>query len=341
MPNSLYYTRLAVNYLKNGNFPGAKELVNFLQKEQATEVINAIKHHDTYKLKQYKANGIDLNAPDHHGNTPYQAACKYNFLDVSPLIESFKYTPMPLDMHGRTPVHHAAINADISTLRDLLKSDISKINFLDKSGNAPIHYLTQNSEEVEPIVQLISYGADPYLRNSENGLTPLHIAAFDGGIKKVNHLMNYYSNNINIQDDFGFSPLHAAVFGKNIPVIKYLLEFGYGNIDPNITSKDEGCTPLHIAVIKGYVATVECLLSSSKTSIEIPDAMGKTPVNYAYSFDNRLDDSTFLEIQEIFQANRPNQLSMLPEANYEADNHAADIDVIGGNEEDSDSDFSE
>ncbi|KAF5608574.1 uncharacterized protein FSUBG_4502 [Fusarium subglutinans] len=68
---------------------------------------------------------------------------------------------------------------------------------------------------------------------SDEGLSPVHIAAYGGFVDVVKLLLTRGFNAM-IESQFGFSPLHMAVFGGHLPVVQCLIEYGaFQTLDTN------------------------------------------------------------------------------------------------------------
>lgn len=80
----------------------------------------------------------------------------------------------------------------------------------------------------------------------------------------------------------GWTPLHACALQGSL---KLLNLFRSTDVEVNITmGKPEGlpggCSPLHMACLRGDVAVIELLLSKG-SNMEAKDTSGRTPVTYA------------------------------------------------------------
>ena len=60
------------------------------------------------------------------------------------------------------------------------------------------------------------------------------VAASDGDLERVKHLVEVEGVSVNAQDEVGYSPLHAAASYGEIQVLEYLLARG-----GDVTIKDE------------------------------------------------------------------------------------------------------
>ncbi|MFP3168833.1 MAG: ankyrin repeat domain-containing protein, partial [Thermoproteus sp.] len=102
-------------------------------------------------------------------------------------------------------------------------------------------------------------GANPDVRCSDEGETPLHIVAGYGYVGKVELLLQHGASP-NVRTRHGDTPLHYAVCNSKannvFDVVKVLLA---GGADVNVRNID-GRTPLHCAAERGFMSTVKALL---------------------------------------------------------------------------------
>ncbi|MCJ1377658.1 hypothetical protein MMC17_000754 [Xylographa soralifera] len=110
-----------------------------------------------------------------------------------------------LDIHGQTPLHHAAIDGDLERVRVLLSRDYS-LHETDHHGNQPLHYAAEKLC-IGIIDLLLKNGADVNAKGAE-GNTPLHLALRSS--KAVNRLLQEHPTQT-AHDDNGNTALHTAL----------------------------------------------------------------------------------------------------------------------------------
>lgn len=117
----------------------------------------------------------------------------------------------------------------------------------------------------------------------EQGLTPLHIAAFYGHPLIIELLLQYGSD-INALDNFSRTPAHYAALRGQQNALLFLL-----HNKALIYGDNEGNTPLHLCCANGHEACVKALLyfmefSDSKLNINIQNNQGETPLHLSFKW---------------------------------------------------------
>jgi hypothetical protein len=112
---------------------------------------------------------------------------------------------------------------------------------------------------------------------------PIHEAAKEGDIKKVELLLKSQPDLISSKDDkYGQTPLHFAAFNDRLDVAKLLLA---DKADVNAKAKN-GSTPLHLAAAKGNKDMVELLLTN-KADVNAVDNDGWSPMHSAVTWEHK------------------------------------------------------
>lgn len=117
----------------------------------------------------------------------------------------------------------------------------------------------------------------------EQGLTPLHIAAFYG-YPLIIELLLEYGSDINALDNFSRTPAHYAALRGQQNALLFLLHNKALMIGDN-----EGNTPLHLCCSNGHDACVKALLyfmefSDSKLNINVQNNQGDTPLHLSFKW---------------------------------------------------------
>jgi uncharacterized protein len=127
-----------------------------------------------------------------------------------------------VDRAGRTPLHYAAVDADIVSVRRLLDSGMDP-KTPDDEGWTPLHFAAQ-SNSVEIAEQLLSAGAsvDPC---DSHGNTPLFKAVFNSrGKGDVIRLLRARGANPYAMNKHGVSPLKLARTIANFDVRQFFTD---------------------------------------------------------------------------------------------------------------------
>lgn len=104
---------------------------------------------------------------------------------------------------------------------------------------------------------------------------PIHDAARDGDVKKVESLLKVNPALVSSKDEkYGQTPLHVAAFNDRLEVAKLLIE---NKADINAVANN-GSTPLHLAAAKGNKDIVELLLANN-VNINAVDHDGWSPLH--------------------------------------------------------------
>ena len=145
---------------------------------------------------------------------------------------------------------------------------MGQLNFfapLDKLGRTPIHHAAFNGE-LETIKYLVNLTDNP-LAASQNGSTPINCAAANGHLESLKFLVCLTEQNPMVPNNMGFTPINsAAMFGcmlqyenSSKPVesffemVKFMIRF---TDDPNISFN--GLTPPGLARSIGHLNSMEC-----------------------------------------------------------------------------------
>lgn len=117
----------------------------------------------------------------------------------------------------------------------------------------------------------------------DQGLTPLHVAAFYG-YPLIIELLLEYGSDINALDNFSRSPAHYAALRGQQNALLFLL-----HNNALMFGDNEGNTPLHLCCSNGHNACVKALLyfmefSDSKLDINVQNNQGDTPLHLSFKW---------------------------------------------------------
>lgn len=131
-------------------------------------------------------------------------------------------------------------------------------------------------------------------KTDELGNTPLHKAAMDGQLARVNSLIAL-GHKINPRDNNGWIPLHEACNHGHYEVAKCLIEHG---ADVNCRGP-KGVSPLHDAATNGHFDVMRLLMANGASVIALTDN-GETVLSFLRDFKarNSMSNRTMADYKE-------------------------------------------
>ncbi|MBI4905512.1 MAG: ankyrin repeat domain-containing protein [Acidobacteria bacterium] len=151
------------------------------------------------------------------------------------------------------------------------------INLLARSGANVDACTAAAMGDVARLSAALADDKDALARQSADGWTPLHLAAFFAKKDAVEYLLQAGAPvTVRSGNQLNNHPLHAAAAGKSPEVVALLLTYG---ADPNATQAG-GWTPLHAAAQNADAEMVKALLTSGAT-IEVRAENGQSPLDLA------------------------------------------------------------
>lgn len=240
-------------------------------------------------------NGADTEITDELGNT---VLCESVSRKNPELMKFFlKRGASIKGVAGQnSPLHCAVAYRDLETAEFLIKGG-ADIEILDKDGCTPLHNVIYFEKgpypgDAEMANFLLDNGANIHAKDTKYGLTLLHKAARRGSHELLNTLLNRGAN-IEEKTFGGATPLHYTIAFDRVETAELLLNRGaditavdnYGDTvlhyacyseAPNIlqlflnrgakafcdVKNNNGLTPLHVAVQKGYANLAVVLLQN-------------------------------------------------------------------------------
>ncbi len=117
------------------------------------------------------------------------------------------------------------------------------------------------------------FGIHPQKRNLFNAIAHEDLASLQRILTNGREKLDITQ----LRDKDGQSPLHWATLGDKPKVVRLFLEQG---ADPNVTSRHDHRTPLHLAAMYGLVESAEELLQLNANP-NARDAWNQTPLHWA------------------------------------------------------------
>lgn len=154
---------------------------------------------------------------------------------------------LPPDRVGLHPIHWACASGNLAAVRALILMLGVGVNTVDAlKRRSPLLIAAQNGFPLL-VLFLVKHGADLTLVDAD-GDSAIHWAAYKGATEIV-AVFQYLGLSSDAPDNFGMTPLHLAAMRGALATVQFLVE----ELDADITAQDkQGRSPLALAKIKGY-----------------------------------------------------------------------------------------
>jgi ankyrin repeat protein len=230
------------------------------------------------------------------------------------------------DSEGRTPLHYAVLNGWVRCVQLLLKRGATVDS--DVENMTPLHYTVKTGNEaiartflsagipvdtsVTRQTHIPTYQGDKVVyvtRDSEHilvrkpcteqGLTPLHLAALTGSQKMTKFLLDHGANS-NFPSDSGETPLHLALrrdlYGPRWPGIVDFWNYPDNRVECVLDyieadEEDEHCS-VQDWIQKERSVIIDLLLESPETDVNAQDIFGVSSLHIAARSKNLSESVT-------------------------------------------------
>ncbi|XP_015352779.2 ankyrin repeat domain-containing protein 55 isoform X1 [Marmota marmota marmota] len=246
--------------------------------EGCTPLMHAVSGRQVDTVKLLLKMGANINMQDAYGRTSLCLATYLGWLEgcVSLLRNGAKHN-IP-DKNGRLPLHAATAEPDVRLLTVLLQqSNPSEINHQDNEGMTPLHWAAFHNRP-QHTQMLLKKGADPTLVDKDFK-TALHWAVQSGNRILCSIILSHHQGPsiINYDDESGKTCVHIAAAAGFSDIINELARVP----ECNLQALDvDDRTPLHWAAAAGKAECVQSLLELGMDS-NLRDINESTPLAYA------------------------------------------------------------
>ncbi|PWZ02498.1 ankyrin [Testicularia cyperi] len=216
--------------------------------------------------------------PDQIPLTIHTAAQRGDLPAIMRLVDSGRATVHDRDDDNITPLHWAAINAQLATCRYLLDHGAE----VDALGGdlvaSPLQWAARNGH-VYVLELLCSRGADPTIADSQ-GFNALHLTVHSSAVMPLVYMLQHpmlsSPEGFDSPDSQGHTALMWAAYQGDAISVDVLLKHG-----SDVLKKDAaGLTAMHWAVVKGNRLCIR-LLADAQSDLLAKEDSGKTPRDMA------------------------------------------------------------
>jgi len=178
-----------------------------------------------------------------------------------------------------TPLHRASASGQKAVVQWLLDKQKVPPNLVSVSSHIQITPLDIAFRERRwaTATILIAYGGSLQTFDSNGFRIALCDASKSDQTGVIKWLAEEHQVHVNLTDHEGNTLLHKACEDNEVGTVEVLVKHGG---DPHKRNKI-GCTPLHVASLRGHAAVVMWLLKESSVNPNITDNRGNKPLHYA------------------------------------------------------------
>ncbi|KAJ1263031.1 hypothetical protein BS78_09G153300 [Paspalum vaginatum] len=219
---------------------------------------------------------------DENGVSPLYLAVASNRADMVKILigeSSNSATPESYSgPDGQTALHAAVyVSAEISKSLQRWKPTLARA--VDRYGRTALHYAAL-AKDLEPVKCLLANSLLAYIPDNE-GLYPVHISAISGNVSVVCKFMEICLNYDELLDNKRRNILHCAVEHGRVQTVWHICRTPKSVRMMN--ARDEGNTPLHLAVKHGRAMIFSFLMIDTGVNLDVINNEGLTPLDVAFN----------------------------------------------------------
>jgi len=221
----------------------------------------AVRKNDVEKLQEYKKNNENLAMRDAHGNNGLHIAAECGHKEVIEVLTK---------PEKRTLLYRICYGW-------LFDYPLPAVNIRNDEGETPLFCAVKHGHQDVLDALIAGREASQAIPNKHN-MIPMTLAVKDGKLAMATMLINADERVLErLSDDKNW--LTWSIEYKQSPMIE--LFAAYKNLREKCDA--HGMTPMHHCVVNQHKEGID-ILRKHGCPVDIPDASGKTPLNYAYNF---------------------------------------------------------
>jgi ankyrin repeat protein len=257
------------------------ELLHVKNDKGETGLYLAVKRESKPHLKWFlEQPNIDIEAENEVGATPLWSACYRGLGSFIEILLDHGADITHQNENGNIPIYGACERGP-REVAELLISRGSPIEHYNNNGDTLILIACRNGQ-TDVVECLLEYASEAYVTHvAEIDDFNAAMACAEAGYGECIKVLHRYLFDLGAKTPIdnakvlcGATAMHIAAYYGKTEAIVALLECG---ADPN-TIDMHGCTPLHMAVIQGYVPAI--MLLRNVSDLTVKDCVGNTAMAY-------------------------------------------------------------
>lgn len=189
------------------------------------------------------------------------------------------------DEYGMTPLFWAAYAGQTECVLELLASGKCDLKIASKKYQETALHAACYGGHAAIVTALIEQGRAKHTAENRDGLTPLHIAAYNGSVPTILALLDLPDGGEDLLgslDKDGMTPLHHAVLRGNLEALTLLLDRCISLGEPIFVRDGSGMSPLHwAAALCDVDCARELLKHANAKDVNLRDHSGETSLHLA------------------------------------------------------------
>ncbi len=259
-----------------------------LTSKNSNAAYSAVFSKDPLLLDLVVANGANPNVANANGWHPIHVSTDLGDIEMLKRLLHFEASSDQPGGGGQTPLHLAAANDDLPTLRWLFENSVPDPNAKNEKQWNMLHTATRLASTAT-VAWILKETQIDVSAAADRDWTPLHFACRYGDREMVALLLDHPSSDPTCLTKHGWTPLHLAIYNKSEGVVEALLQ--EERIDrTEATPGKNRRTIIELAINDGSMATLVALLNDPLGKVD-PDATigaGDTPLAKACT-DGKLE----------------------------------------------------
>ncbi|KAH8422365.1 ankyrin repeat domain-containing protein [Aspergillus melleus] len=255
-----------------------RETANIVPTRQKdTRLIDAVKQNQDKVVEESISGGIDPNLRDQEGRTALHWAVIQSQISTARLLCAHSETEVNCKdlQYGRTPLAWAAAGGNTAIAEYLLSRTETNVNSEDRYQQTPLSEAVRQGNTAIAELLLSTKGVNWEPLDRENR-TPLFWAAKSGN-EAMAGLLIEGSANPNARDRLGHTPLFWAARSGQTEMVQFLIERQARTDLKDVFDQ----TPLFWAAKNGHPAVAQCLLRHDAADLNDTDKYSRTPLCWA------------------------------------------------------------